>query len=337
MAEPEEPRDPLLDLLGGKARAQAVSTAAAIGLPDALLDGPKALDQLAEALECAPRPLESLLRLLTGLGLFESPQPGHFGLTPVGRRLCQDELGPLAVYLGAPEQWDPWARLRDAMRGEPCAFERTFATGLYPYLAAHPDAAARYDAAIDSFTRHEAQALCQNFDFDGASHVVDVGGGRGTLLIEVLRRWPALRGTLFDLPHVVDAAAAHLEAACPGRSRVRGGDFFAEAPEGIPSGADIYLLKHVLHNWGDDDAIRILRRCADAAGPEGTILAIDAILAPDPRPNMTALLDLEMQVLTGGHQRRKPEMRRLFRNAGLKLHRIAPLTDAGWLLHASPK
>lgn len=324
--------DPILDLLGGKARAQAVSTAAAIGLPDALSEGPKHLDELAPTLGCERGALESLIRLLTGLGLFSSPEPGTYALTDVGRRLCRDALGPLATYLGAPEQWDPWSRLRDAMGGGANAFERTMGQPIYPYLAENDAAAARYDAAIDAFTRHEAEQLCQAFDFGDAQHIVDVGGGRGTLLAEILARHPEARGTLFDLPHVVERQGPALRAS--GRIDVAAGSFLLPDDHGIPPGADHYLVKHVLHNWPDDEAVRILEHVAQAAGPAGTILAIDAVLAPDPRPDLAALLDLEMRVQCGGRQRRKPEMRRLFQRAGLRIERLVQLTDAAWLVVA---
>lgn len=320
-------RDPLLDILGGKARAQAVSTAAAIGLADALSDGPLALDELARRLACAPAPLGSLTRVLTGLGLLASPSADVFELTAQGRRLRSDALGPLAAFLGSPEQWDPWSRLRDAMRGGPCAFERTHQQGLYAYLAHHPVEAQRFDAAIDAFTVQEARALCERYDFATVRRIVDIGGGHGALLETVLARWEHLDGTLYDLPHVVDSAAARLKSRLGTRSRAIAGDF----RESVPPGADCYIVKHVLHNWSDEQCVRILRNCASAMSPDGRVLVIEAVLAPDGRADMAALLDLDMLVLTGGRERRKPEIRRLLQAAGLRVESVETLTPLAML------
>ncbi len=327
MSEARDARDPLLDILGGKARAQAVSTAAAIGLADALSDGPLALGELARRLECVPAPLGSLARVLTGLGLLTSPSADVFELTEQGRRLRSDALGPLAAFLGSPEQWDPWSRLRDAVRGGPCAFERTHQQGLYAYLANHPVESRRYDAAIDAFTQNEARALCEQHDFASALRLVDVGGGHGALLETVLARWEHLDGTLYDLPHVVEAASARLESRFGPRARAIGGDFH----ESVPRGADCYVVKHVLHNWSDDESARILRNCAAAMSPGGRVLVIEAVLAPDGRADMAALLDLDMLVLTGGRERRKPELRRLIQAAGLRVQSVQTLTPLAML------
>jgi cyclopropane fatty-acyl-phospholipid synthase-like methyltransferase len=218
--------------------------------------------------------------------------------------------------------------MRDTIRDGGVAFERTHGTGLYDFLARHPAAAKRYDAAIDSFTRHEAALLCEKFDFAGMETVVDVGGGRGTLLLEILRRWPQLQGVLFDLTHVAEEVRARLQQEAPGRVEDVGGDFM----DSVPEGADLYLIKHVLHNWSDEQASTLLLNCAKARRRGGRILVVEAILAPDARPNMARMLELEMHVLTGGHERRKPEFRRLFRSAGLSLERLEPLTPTAWLL-----
>jgi hypothetical protein len=326
--EPRTPADKLLQLLGGKCRVQAVSTVAALGIADRLAAGPRSIASLADELGCDPGVLTSLLRLVAGLGFFSSPEPGVYALAEDGRALCADQLGPLAAFLGAPDQWDPWARLRDAARGGEIAFVRTHGVGLYEYLAREPAAAARYDAAIDAFTRHEAAALCGGFAFAGIAHIVDVGGGRGTLLAEILQRHPHLRGTLFDLPHVVDRALPALAARFGDRVAAHGGDFFVA----VPNGADAYLVKHVLHNWDDERALAVLKNCAAAMAPGGTVLVIETVLSPDDRADLAAMLDLEMMVVLGGRERRKPELRRLFAAAGLSLAAMQPLVSGSWLL-----
>lgn len=331
--EPSTPAEHLLDILGGKARVQAISTAAALGVADVLAKGPRTVSSLAQELACREDVLATVLRMVAGLGFFISPEPGVYALTDRGQVLRKDQLGPLATFVGAPEQWDPWARLRDAAGGGEIAFVRTFGHGLYDHVAANAPAAARYDAAIDAFTRHEAESLCRTYDFADAREVIDVGGGHGTLLLEVLRQQPHLRGTLFDLPHVAERALPRLRGELGDRVRTHGGDFFAA----IPRGADLLLLKHVLHNWDDERAAVLLQRCAEALPAGGRLLVIETILAPDNRADLAAMLDLEMMVLLGGRERRKPELRRMLAAAGLSLASMEPLVSGSWLLVAEKR
>jgi hypothetical protein len=323
------PAEYLMYVLGGKTRAQAVSTAAAWQLADRLAAGPRTVASLAEEIGCDPAALASVLRVCAGLGFFDTARPDEFVVTERGRALCADALGPMADFVGRSEQWDPWARLRD-VRGDAPAFQIAHGAGLYEWMAHHPGAAARYDAAIDAFTRHEAGALRAAFDFGPVQQVVDVGGGRGTLLAEVLDGWQHLRGILFDLPHVVERAAPALQERFGARVEVCGGDFFRD----LPRGADAYLVKRVLHNWNDERAGELLRQCAAAMAPGGRILAIEAVLSPDNRADQAASMDLEMQVLLGGRVRRKPELRRLFADAGLTIERFEPLGGGSWLVVA---
>lgn len=324
--------DPLIELLSGKVRAQAVCTAARIGLVEALVGGPRSAAELATALRLDAGALEGLLRFLVGLRLLDAPTPELYTLTPLGRRLGRDELGPLAAFLGAPDQWDPWSRLAEGLQGGPSPFERTFGVDLYTYLAQHPEAAKRYDAAIDVFTHKEAEALSLAYDFGAAKRVLDVGGGRGALLAALLARWPHLAGTLFDLPHVVDAARGELVRRFGERVHTVGGNF----REALPAGCDHVLIKYVLHNWPDELCVELLERARAAVAPGGRILVIEAVAAPDGRLDTAAHLDLEMRVLTGGHERRKPELRRLFQAAGLTTVRLEPLTETAWLAVLRP-
>jgi len=328
------PADYLMFVLGGKGRAAAVSTAAAWRLADRLANGPRTAESLAPEIGCSVAALTSVLRVCAGLGFFEAVAAnGAFVVTERGKALRADALGPMADFVGAPEQWDPWSRLRDTRDGGATAFALANGAPLYEWMARHGDAAARYDAAIDAFTRHEARALCAAYDFKKSQCVVDVGGGRGSLLAAVLEQNVHLRGVLFDVPHVAERSRAALAARFGARVEAVGGDFFASVPAG-----DTVLLKHVLHNWNDDRAIDVLRRCAAAIGDaaDGRVLVIESVLSPDQRADMAAMLDLEMRVLLGGRVRRKPELRRLVGEAGLTVVRFEPLTAGSWLVVARP-
>jgi SAM-dependent methyltransferase len=328
--EPTDDTDWLLYELGGKHRAQVLSTVAAIGLPDQLQQlGCASVGRLAELLGSDPADLESLMRAATGMGCLLEEPPGNFRLTTRGRKLCSDALGSFAAYLGSKTQWDPWSRFRDGLRDGMCTtpFHRTFGQELYAHLQQDPAASAEYDRAIDAFTRYEVAQVIARFDFADRRCLVDVGGGRGTLVRELLAAAPNARGILFDLPHVIDAATADL----PANVQPVAGDFF----EAVPSGGDVYLVKHVLHNWSDAAAKQLLENCRSAKADGGIVVVIDALLSPGNRPDLARMLDLEMRVLCGGRERRKPEMRRLLRSAGLTLLRAEELTPLSWLFVAN--
>lgn len=308
---------------------QAVSSAASLGIPEAIAENPRELEPLAAELGCHAPSLKRLLDVLVGEGLVEERGEGYV-LTRLGEPLRPGALGELARFVGSRSQWDPWPALAEAVRTGRPAFELVHGEGLFDYLAQRPDEAALYDRAVDAFTGHEARALAEAHDFTDVDRVVDVGGGYGTALVELLGRWPHLHGTLLDLEHVGERARLRVEeAGLDDRCRVEAGDF----TERVPSGADAYVLKRVLHNWGDAEAARILARCAEAMAPGGRILVVEGVKLPGNRRDGTRLLDLEMLALTAeGRERTKPELRQLFRGGGLELAASHPLTESARLL-----
>ena len=322
-------RDYLLELLSGKYRAQALSTIAALGIPDLLGEGALNASEIATHLGGKPQVLERLLHFVVSLGLLRLDSSDTFALTDLGQQLRSDQLGPLAAFVGSPEQWAPWANLRSTLTDSngKTPFEATYGKDLYTYLEDSPKAAATYDLAIEVFTGEEIRELGSAFDFSGHRSVVDVGGGRGMLLKELLRKWPELRGVLVDRRDVVERASADFSDEERERITLFGGDFF----ESLPQGHDCYCIKHVLHNWDDERATSLLRSCADAMEPGGHILVIESILTPDNRMDKARIMDLEMGVLTSGRARRKPEFRRMFHEAGLKLQSVQAVRSS-WLL-----
>jgi ubiquinone/menaquinone biosynthesis C-methylase UbiE len=322
----------LLERLAGKWIAQAISTAARLGLAEALRE-PMSVEALAKATQCDASALARLVAVLVGEGVLAQDEHGMLSLTPVGELLRRDELGALAAFVGSPSQWVPWAELEHAMRTGENAFERVHGQPMFEYLATRPEEARLYDEAIDAFTGQQGRALAESDLLDGVHTVVDVGGGRGTLLREVLVRRPSLRGVLFDRDHVVEAARERFVAAgLSDRCAFVSGDFFVD----VPAGGDAYVLKHVLHNWDDAQAIDLLRRCASAMAPGGRVLVVESVLLPGSRRDEARFLDLEMLVVTGGgKERSKPELRRLLTASGLKLIATRRLAAQAWLLVAA--
>jgi len=334
-AEEQEAALKLLKLLGGKWVAAAISAAAQLGIAEALENGPMADTELATRIGCDQDALSRLLGALAAEGLLETDEMGRFRTTVLGAQLRQRALGPLARYVGAPFSWSPWLRLKEAVQTGEAAFEIEHGQKLFDYLADHPAESEIYNAGVDAFTRHDARALATAFDFSGFETVADIGGGMGTLLIELLRGWPHLRGVLFDKEHVVCAAESRLrEAGVLSRCSSLAGDFFVE----VPAGVDLYIVRHIVHNWGDAEAALILRNCATALRPGGKVLVVEGIVLPGHRKDTTRLLDLEMMVLSGtGRERSKPEFRRLFSEAGLRLASTIPLASTARLIVGEPR
>ena len=338
-AGPLPPAARMLRLFGGKWIAAALSAAAQLGLPDLLSSGPLPLDVLAEKAGCDAAALERLLRVLQGEDVVRLCEDGRFELTEFGAVLRSGELGELAEFVGMPLGWDPWSRLPEAVRTGASAFEGHFGAGLFDYLdqPGHAREAARYHAAIDSFSRAESRALAEAFDFSASRRVADLGGGRGALLADVLSRWSHLEGLLVERPAAV-AEARQLFAAegLDSRCVARTGDFFEALPE--DAAADVCVLKHIIHSWDDDVSADLLARCAEWVGQSGVVLVVEGLLLPGGRPNLTSLLDLEMLVLCGpGHERTKPAMRRLFGRAGLVLEKSVPLAESARLFVTRPR
>lgn len=321
--ESQDPAEKLLRLLGGKWLAAAISAAASLGLSDALAHESLSLDELAARVSCQPDALRRLMRVLVGEELVSLNTKNQYELTEMGQLLRKDELRELAIFVGSPFSWDPWSMLPESVRTGEAAFTKHHGLPLFEYLDHHREHAELYHEAIDAFSRREAVAVAKAYDFSTARRVADIGGGRGRLLIEVLSRWDHLTGVLLERPTAAELAEHEFaKAGLEERCEVRIGDFFEE----IPEDADVCVLMHIIHSWDDATATRLLRRCADAVGPSGTLLVIEGLLVPDARRDMTNLLDLEMLVLCGpGHERRKPEMRRLIAAAGLRLESAVPI------------
>jgi O-methyltransferase domain len=315
----------MMELAWGSLVTQAASVVATLGVADELADGPREVGELAGAVGAHGPSLHRVLRVLADYDLVQELPGRRFALTATGAPLRRDVPGSLrglAIYAGMPFRQHAVTGLLASVRTGKPAFEQVHGQSLFEYLQEHPDAAAAFDAAMADLSRVWIAPVVDAYDFSPFSRVVDVGGGTGALLAAILSAHPDLRGTLFDLPHVVGGAERHLTSAGVGdRCEVVAGDFF----DGVPAGGDAYLLANVIHDWDDEHAVRILRNCRAAIGTHGRVLLAEEVLPDTPSPSLTKLMDLAMLVITpDGRQRTPTQYRALFERAGLRLSRVLP-------------
>ena len=320
------PQEQVARLASGYWHTHAIYVAAKQGLADLLNDGPKSADELATATQTHPRALYRLLRALASLGVFAEDDVRRFALTPMAECLRSDVSGSvrsLAIIRGE-WQYEAWGQLLHSIRTGECAFEKLYGEPLFDYLAAHPEKGKLFDAAMTGVHGHETAAMLDAYDFSGIGTLADVGGGNGEVIASILKRNPTMRGVLFDQPSVIERSRANLQAAgLVARCDAVAGNFF----ESVPSGADAYLMRHIIHDWDDEKSVAILRNCRAAMKPNGKLLIVEGIVPPGNEPSLSKFFDLAMMVLPGGMERTEDEYRRVFAASGFALARIVPTTS----------
>ncbi|MCX4667954.1 methyltransferase [Streptomyces sp. NBC_01381] len=303
---------PLMDLI----TPMALRTAATLGIADLIADGSGPIDDLARRSGTDRDALGRMLRHLVCHGVFTEPEPGRFGLNGTAELLRSGHPAQLRSWLdldgfGGTMDLAFTGLMHTVRTGEP-AWQKVFGAPFWPYLAAHPDMAASFDATMSSGAAFVADAA-GGYDWSSARHVTDVGGGAGALLAEVLATHLDLRATLLDLPETAERGREFLAArGLADRCEIVGQSFF----DPLPAGSDVYILSGVVHDWGDTQARAVLRRCAEAAGEHGRVVVIETS-ADDPAS--FAEMDLRMLVLAGGRERGVDEYAALTSDSGLRV------------------
>jgi O-methyltransferase domain/Dimerisation domain len=272
-------------LIIGYRLSQALHVVAKLGVADLLSSGPKSIDNLAQAVGAHPPSLYRVMRLLASEGIFAECEGARFELTPLAMPLQSEVPGSLrarAIFDGEEANWNAWRQLTHSVATGGPAFDCAHGAGLFAYLKEHAAAAASFNAMMTEQTAAWGQAVVEAYDFSGLATLVDVGGGHGGLLGAVLAAHPAIRGVLYDQPHVVAGARPKLEAAgVIDRCDIVGGDFF----EGVPAGGDAYLLKHILHDWDEPRCEAILANCLHVMPDGGRLLVMETLIPPGNEPS----------------------------------------------------
>jgi hypothetical protein len=332
----EAPAATLTRLLAGAQVSQAIHVAATLGVADLLSAGPRSSEELAAETGAHAGSLYRLLRALASVGVLREDEQRRFALTPVGELLRPDVPGSLhgwAAFVGRPYIRAAWSELEHSIRTGQSAFRHVHGTDVWSYRAAHADESETFDRAMESLTGSSNSALLDAFDFGRFATVLDVGGGNGALLSALLVAYPAMRGIVFDQPHVVANARPTLEAAgVADRCAVVGGSLFEE----VPAGGDAYAMKSILHDWEDAEAAAILRVCRNAMTPEARLLLIERIVGAPNEDARTKFSDLNMLVAPGGRERTIEEWGTLLESTAFRLDEATPTASGLFVIEASP-
>lgn len=329
-------REELDLLLRGFQVSRMLRLIADLGVADKIPpDGLVMVEVLAAACTVLPEPMLRVLRALAAFRIFEVTADGAIAHTPRSRLLRTDTPNSLhhaARFWTGPGSWGAWDKLDVAMTGG-TPHDAAWNMGRFAYLKQHPEEARLFDAMMANFPDNRHAAVAAAYDFSGAGLIADIGGGNGAALRQILARFTTPRGLVFDREDVV--AAITPDDLMKGRIAAEGGSFFDK----VPDGADIYMLIRVLHDWPDEDCLRILRACRAAMGAHARLLLGEQILEPDPaRGRATGyLIDVQMMAMFGrARQRSEADFRCLLNQSGFSLYRVIPTASPVSIIEAEP-
>jgi len=333
MGLPETER--LTELIAAAALSHAICSIAELGVADQIEAGtPQPVERLAKATGTHERSLYRVLRYMASHGIFRETENRQFDHTPLSAVLRS----------GAPNSFRSAGRLFHSLRSAwPClhhslltgkpGFEEAYGRPIFEYVGALSQLPAIFDAGMTSFHGHETAAMLEAYDFSGVETLADIGGGNGSQICAVLSRYPNMRGILFDLGHVVARAKERLDAEGLGdRCSVVEGSFF----ESVPTGADAYVLRHVIHDWTDEQSIQILKNVRKAVPANGRVLIVEFSVPPGNQPGLGKDVDMFMLVFPGGLERTEAEYSCLLEQTGFRLSKVTPTASAVSVVEGRP-
>jgi hypothetical protein len=308
---------------------------AKLGIADLLAGGPQTSDDLAKKCNAHPGALYRLLRATASLGLWTEVSPRRFGSTPLGASLKSGDPGAARstiLALAGPWMWSVQGEFEHSLRTGRTGTEKALGMPIFDFFAKHPEEAALFNEAMIGVHGQEPEAVAKAFDFSGIGTLVDVGGGTGNLISAILRASPRLKGIIFDLPHVAGPARERLtKLGLADRCTVVPGSFF----ESVPA-ADAYIMSHIIHDWYDEDCLKILGSCK-RANPKAKVMIVEMVLPPGDTPHPGKILDLVMLVGPGGMERTPDEYSALLNKAGYQMTRIVPTQSPVSIVEGTPR
>jgi hypothetical protein len=325
----------MLQLLNGVHVAGAVSCLAQLGIPDLVEDGPRSAEELASQTGTNPQALYRLMRATACVGVLAEGPDGTFSETPMSavlRSNAKPSLRALAIMGGREWHGRGWSRLEYCVRTGKQALDQVYGAHVFEYFKQNPEEAQIFNDTMTALSMIDGPAVAEAYDFDGIHSIVDVAGGHGLLLATILARNPHLKGTLYEVPHVLDGCRNGPVTPVMERCTLASGDMFAS----VPAGADAYIMKHIIHDWPDDLCVKILTACRKGVNAGGKLLVVDNVIQPGNHFSPGKFLDLQMLIFPGGCERTEKQFRDLFAAAGWRLSRIIPTAAADSIVEGVP-
>lgn len=315
---------------------QCIRVAAILRIADLVAERPSTSAELAAKTDTHEPSLYRVLRALANVGIFAENPDRTFDSTPIADLLRTDSpnsMRDFAILQGEEWGWRAFVELIHTVKTGETAQVKAHGMSLFEFLAQHPADEELFNRAMTSYSQAAIPAIVAAYDFSAVGTLVDVGGGHGSLLAGIVEANPHLRGVLFDLPSVTEAADPLLkDAGVRDRIDLVTGDFF----ESVPTGADAYIMKNIVHDWDDGRAVDILTNISSAVPPGGKVLIVDLVVPEAHELSPAKLVDIQMLVTTGGKERTEAEVGELLSMSGLRWTRIVPTRSPTRIIEAVP-
>ncbi|ORW34269.1 hydroxyneurosporene methyltransferase [Mycobacterium paraense] len=317
-AQAASPAEVMQELILAAWVSQGITAVADLRVADALSAGPLPIDELAGRVGADADALGRLLRALISKGIFARRDDGRYQLTPMAEVLRSDapvSMAPMARFIGARQHREHWSLLTEAIKTGTSVVPALRGKDFFDYLGDEPEFGQIFNDAMTGLSGLSIGPVVEAYDFTRFATIVDVAGGHGRLLGAILASAPDAQGVLYDLPEVIAGAPALLQETHAERVRLAEGSFF----DSVPTGADAYILKHIIHDWDDDASLRILRNVRSAAPAGAALLLIETVIPEDDSGPIGKWTDMEMLIINNGRERTAGEYRRLFDAAGFEM------------------
>src|SRR5215831_2276770 len=314
---------------------QALYVAAKLGIADLVADTSKTAAELAAATGADERSIYRILRALASAGVFSETEPRTFVNTPASETLKNDAPNStryFVMFVGEEPHWRNIGHtIYSVKTGKPC-WEHVHGEPIFPYMFdTNKELGEIFNRSMVSFSHQDIGPVMNAYDFSGVNRLADIAGGYGHLLAAILKKYPAMKGVLFEVPQLLDGARGFIaESGVADRLEVVSGDFCQE----IPVRADVYMLKHIIHDWYDDTCTTILQNIRQHMPDDGRVLIIDSVIPEGNEPHMKKVLDIEMLIAPGGVERTAEEFEGLLNNSGFRLNRIIPTASPNSIIEA---
>ena len=314
----------LMQMLFGFAASRAIGVAAELHIADLLQDGSKTAGELAKETNADARSLYRVLRACASIGVFSEDEHKRFSLTPLAEPLLSDVPGSLRAFaemITTDWQYQTWAELTYSVKTGKPSFDKVHGMSSFDYFWTHDREGKQFNDAMTSNSAFSSVAVVSAYDFSSVSRLIDVGGGHGFLLASILEKYPGVKGVLYDRPAIVTEAVKLIaDHGVAERCERVGGNFF----ESVPTGGDAYIMKHIIHDWNDEQCVAILKNCRGAMKKDGKVLIVEMVVPEGNEPSPAKFLDLQMLQYLPGCERTEKEYETVLNEAGFDLARIVP-------------